>query len=223
MTFVAAVQSSCWEGTTRDVQAVFLSLDGPVNLRSRGQLIPIRLDSRPGRGDIIETPDGSQASLSLLPNVLVQVDPSTSLEIVRLSLVKDGNETGNSLRGRFADIKLRNGRIFVSHNWGEATARFSAITSEGMVVTPSNALFVVQSEPRKTRVTCASGWVEFLPAGAATAIRIPPGFVGEWPSPGPNISAAEADPRSQEELQRAIEIEERLRNLMAQRRNILPR
>jgi ferric-dicitrate binding protein FerR (iron transport regulator) len=145
------------------------------------------------------------------------------MEITRLALTKDGNETGNDMRGRFAEIKLSRGRIFVSHSWGEARARFSLATSEGEITTPSNALFIVQSEEQKTRVTCASGWVEFRPASSATATRIPPGSVGEWPSASSNLTKAETDPVAQEDLQQAVEVEQMLRGLVASKRNILPR
>ena len=144
------------------------------------------------------------------------------MEIIRLALTKDGNETGLDMRGRFADIKLSRGRIFVSHSWGEALARFSLATPEGEVTTPSNALFIVESGEQKTRVTCASGWVEFRPSSAATATRIPPGSVGEWPSGTSNITNAEADPRAQEDLQQALEVEQMLRGLTASKRNALP-
>jgi hypothetical protein len=145
------------------------------------------------------------------------------MEIVRLALTKDGNETGSDVLGRFAEIKFTRGRLFVSHAWGEARARFSAETPSGEVLTPSNALFIVQSEHQKTRVTCVSGWVEFRPSAAATATRIPPGSVGEWPSTGPNITVAESDPRGQEDLQQAVEFEQKLRAFTMQRRNVLPR
>ncbi len=223
MTVLAAAQPSCWQGTTREVEAIVLSVDGPANLRSNGQLFPLRLDSHPGRGDVVETPGASGVDLSLLPNLLVHLDHDTSIEIVRLSLVKDGNETGSAMRGRFAEVKLITGRTFVSHVWGEALARLGIATPAGQVVTPSNTLFAVQSEQQKTRVTCASGWVEFQPTGATTATRIPPGSVGEWPSAGPNITAADANPRGQEDLQQAIEIEQKLRDLMIRKRNVLPR
>jgi ferric-dicitrate binding protein FerR (iron transport regulator) len=145
------------------------------------------------------------------------------MQIIRLALTKDGNETGLDMRGRLAEIKLSQGRIFVSHSWGEARARFSLATSEGEATTPSNALFVVESDQQKTRVTCASGWVEFRPAGAANATRIPPGSVGQWPGTASSLSKAEADPVAQEDLQQAIEVEQMLRGLAAPKRNALPR
>jgi ferric-dicitrate binding protein FerR (iron transport regulator) len=145
------------------------------------------------------------------------------MEILRLALMKDGNETGGDMRGRFAEIRLSQGRIIVSHSWGEAFAQFTLATGEGEVTTPSNALFVIQSEQQKTRVTCVSGWVEFRPSGAAEATRIPPGSVGQWPGTASSLSKAEADPVAQEDLQEAIEAEQILRGLAAPKRNVLPR
>lgn len=144
------------------------------------------------------------------------------MEIIRLAITKDGNETGDDMRARSAEIKLTKGRILISHSWGQARARLSLRTPDGEVTTPSNALFIVQREQQKTRVTCASGWVEFRPGGAA-ATRIPPGSVGEWPSATSNVNNAEADPAAQEDLGRAIEAEQILRKLAAQKRNALPR
>ncbi|HEY8835109.1 MAG TPA: hypothetical protein VIM09_05950 [Chthoniobacterales bacterium] len=209
----------------REVSSTVLFVDGQpsVDRGSREKPIPLTADFHPGRGDVLETPGASRVGLSLLPNLLVLLDRGARMEIIRLALTKDGNETGLDMRGRSAEIKLSQGRILVSHAWGEAQARFSLATSGGEVTTPSNALVVVQSEQQKTRVTCASGWVEFRPSGAANAIRVPPGSVGEWPSAGANITAAEADPVAQEDLQQAIEVEQMLRGLAAPKRNALPR
>ena len=223
--FIASAICGCWQGTTREVSSTVLFVDGQpaVDRGSRGNLIPLTTGFHPGRGDIIESHGTSRTGLSLLPNLLVQLDGGARMEIIRLALAKDGNETGSAMRGRFAEIKLSAGRIFVSHSWGEALARFSLATSEGEVSTPANALFIVQSDQQKTRVTCVSGWVEFKPPGAVTATRIPPGSVGEWPSQAANLSKAEADPVAQEDLQQAIEVEQMLRGLAAAKRNALPR
>jgi hypothetical protein len=220
---VAAAQASCWEDTTRQVEATVLFVDGPAKLQSGRHTIPLRPESHPGGGDILETEDASRAALSLLPNLLVQLDRGARMEIIRLALTKDGNETGNDMRGRFGDINLLNGRILVSHEWGEALARCRVFTPHGEAATPSNALFIIESEAEKTRVTCVSGWLEFRPSGAADVTRIPPGSVGQWPRAAPSVVKAEADPVAQEDLQYAIEAEQILRRLSAQKRNSLPR
>lgn len=223
--FVAAAVSGCWEGTTRETLASILSLDGSAEISSDDgrTFSPLRLSDTPGKGAIVRTARNARLSLALLPNCLVRLDPDSSVEIGRLALTKDGNETGADMLGRSADIKLSSGRILVSHSWGEALAHFGLATAGGEVTTPSNALFIVRSDGRETRVTCASGWVEFRPTSAAAATRIPPGSVGRWPSSGPNVSKAEDDPVAQEDLHQAIEAEQTLRTLAARKRNILPR
>jgi hypothetical protein len=219
------LQGGCREGTTRDVLATVLFVDGPATFgpANRAPFVPLTLGTHPGKGDAVHTPDSSRTALALVPNLLIQLDRDARLQIVSLTLIKDGNETGNAMRGRFADVALTGGRMFASHSWGEATAAFKVRTPQGDMTTPSNALVCVEVAKDKTRVICASGWVEFLPLGAASAIRIPPGSVGEWPAPSANITAAESDPRAQEDLQQAIEVEQMLRGLAAPKRNVLPR
>lgn len=225
VTFVAAAVCGCWQDTTHDVSATVLFVDGQPTLDRGSQKHPLSLtnDIHPGRGDIIETPEASRAGIALLPNLLGQLEHGARMEIIRLAVTKDGNETGNDMRGRFAQVRLGAGRLIVSHLWGEALARFGVVTPQGEATTPSNALFIVESGPAKTRIICASGWVEFQPAGAVEATRIPPGFIGQWPSAAPNITQAEADPTAQEDLHQAIETEQILRKLSAQRHNTLPR
>jgi FecR-like protein len=222
---VAATLSSCWEGTTRGVLATVLFVEGPavISLHLRTQLIPLTPGAHAGKGGIIETPNSSRAALALLPNLLVQLDRNARLEIMRLAITKDGNETGSSMQGRYADVKLMNGRMFASHDWGEAIAKFRVITPQGELFTTSSALFCVESDEKKTRVTCVSGSVEMRPRGGQAVTRIPPGFVGEWSASGSNLIAAESDTRGQEDLQEGLEVEEKLRGLISQNRYVLPK
>jgi hypothetical protein len=224
-TLFASAVCGCWQGSTREVSSTVLVVDGQASLDrgSGGKVVPLAFDSHPGRGDIIETQAEGRASLSLLPNVLVQLERGARMKIIRLETTKDGNETGADIQARVAEIELNKGRILVSHSWGEALARFRLVTPQGEATTPSNALFIVQAEQQKTRITCASGWLEFRPTGADNGTRVPPGSTGEWPSAGSNITPAETDPVAQEDLQQAIEVEQLLRKLAAQKRNSLPR
>jgi len=222
---VALGECGCWEGTTRETLATVLSLEGPVTISSdHGRTFSeLRATQNPGRGEILRTSSGSRLSLALLPNCLVQLDRETSVEIIRVGLTKDGNETGTDMRGRFAEIKLRAGRIFVSHVWGEVRARLAVSTDNGELSTPSNAAFWVEFADRKTRLTSVSGWIEFRPADAPSGTRIPPGSIGQWPSADGNIIAAAVDPHGQDDLQQGLELEQKLRDLTSEKRNVLPR
>ena len=222
---VATAQSGCWEGVARETLSTVLAIDGPAQISSDGgrTFVELRPTGTPGKGEVLRTDSKSRLSLAVLPNCLVYLDRDTEIEIVRLNLVKDGNETGSDIRGRLAELRLIKGRIFVSHLWGEAPARLAIFTSDGEVSTPTNAAFWVEFAEAKTRVTCVSGWIEFRPAGAPDSTRIPPGSVGQWPSADATISTAEADSRGQDDVQKAIQLEQQMRALLSQKRNILPR
>ena len=225
VTAFAVTLSGCWEGTTRGVLATVLAVEGPAAISSnvRERFVPLVANARAGKGEILETPGSSRAAISLLPNVLVQLDRNARLEILRLALTKDGNETGASMQARYAEVKLISGRMFVSQVWGEAIAKLSVITPQGELVTTSNALFCVESDEQKTRVTCVSGSVEFQARKGEEVTPIPPGFVGEWADSGATLAAADTDARGQADLQEGLEVEEKLRVLSNQNRLVLPR
>jgi hypothetical protein len=224
-TSIATILSGCWEGTTRGVQATVLAVNGPatISANARGQRLPLVPGARPGKGEIVEATGPSRAAVALLPNLLIQLDRDARLEIIRLAITKDGNETGAAMRGRYAEVRLLKGRMFASQVWGEAIAKFSVMTSHGEFVTTSNALFCLEAGEQKTRVTCVSGLVGFRAREGEADTQIPAGFVGEWSRSGVRLVAAETDARGQEDLQEGLEVEENLRALSGQNRLVLPR
>lgn len=205
------------------MQATVLAVDGPATISAHGQSVPLLSGAHPGKGDTLEMAGPSRAAISLLPNLLVQLDGNARLEILRLAITKDGNETGGAMRGRYADVRLPTGRMIASHVWGEAMAIFTVSTSQGELVTTSNALFSIESDDRKTRITCVSGSVGFRGREGEVATDIPPGFVGEWSGSGTSLIAAETDARAQDDLQEGLETEENLRLLSSKNRLVLPR
>lgn len=205
------------------MQATVLAVEGPATINARGQSMPLTPGAHPGKGETLETTGGSRVAIALLPNLLVELDHNARLEIARLAITKDGNETGAAMQGRYAEVRLLGGRMFASQVWGEALAKFILVTSQGELVTTSNALFCVESDEHKTRVTCVSGSVGFQARAAEAVTRIPPGFVGEWSGASLSLVAAETDARGQEELQEALEVDEKLRGLSSQNRLVLPR
>lgn len=221
----ALAQCGCWEGTSRETLATVLSAEGGAEISTDGgrTFSALHSDQTAGKNTVVRTGSTGRVSLALLPNCLVHLEPDTSLELVRIVLVKDGNETGTDVRARFADVKLIHGRIFVSHLWGETRARLGVALGGGEVSTPSNAAFWVEFAEEKTRITCVSGWIEFRPSTSPISTRIRPGWIGQWPSAGENPGPADADPRGQEELERGIELEQQMRDLLNKQRDVLPR
>ena len=185
--------------------------------------MPLAPGLHPARGDILEMTGSSRAVLSLLPNLLAQLDRNARLEIGRLAITKDGNETGAAMRGRYADVRLQAGRLFASQAWGEAIAKFSLKTAQGELVTTSNALFCVEADEHKTRVTCVSGFVSFQPTSGQSFTRIPPGFFGEWSGSDSTLAGADTDEGAQEILVEGLEIEQKFREWSNTNRSVLPR
>ena len=130
---IATILAGCWEGTTRGVQATVLAVNGPatISAHARGQPVPLVPGARPGKGEIVETTGSARAAVALLPNLLIQLERDARLEIIRLAITKDGNETGAAMQGRYAEVRLLKGRMFASQVWGDAMAKFSVMTSHG--------------------------------------------------------------------------------------------
>lgn len=216
--------SGCSEDFTRNVVATVLFVDGTALVSAEGGRGSVPLLSEPGagEGEIIETSASSSAGLALLPNTLIRLDQNTRIEIVRISLAKDGNRMASAIRGRYVEIKLLSGRTVVSHDWGEAIARFTVATSQGELITSSNALFCMESDGHRTRVTCVSGIVGFRPSTGGGTAPIPPGHIGQWSPEASTVVAAETDAQGQADLEEALEVEQKLRALRERLRNIPP-
>jgi hypothetical protein len=195
-----------------------LSAEGAVTISMDGgqSFSPLLSDAHPGKGNLIRTSASSRVSIALLPNILLQLDPDTRLEIVRIAMTKDGNETGEAMRGRYAQVNLLSGRMIASHVWGEANAEFTIATPRGDVVAKSNCLFSLQVDEQVIRMTCASGTVDFRPGNGGAVVAVAPGFIGEWSADSSRLIPAESEARGQKDLEEALSAEQNLRTLGAQ-------
>lgn len=202
---------------TRETLATVLSVEGAVTTSTDGgrTFSPLQPGVQPGKGSVIQTSPSSRASIALLPNILLRLEAETRLEIVRIAMTKDGNETGEAIRGRYATVKLLGGRMVASHNWGEANAEFTIATSHGDLVARSNCLFCLQADEHTTRLTCASGRVSFRPGNGSAVVAVAPGFIGEWSANSSRLIPAESEARGQKDLEEALATEQKLRALSA--------
>lgn len=216
----------CSEGTTRAVLATVLAVDGPCAIRGvraqeSGLLHPgAALPS----GALVSTGSGGRVALALLPNVRIELMERSELQIVRLFLTKDGNETGNAMRNRQVEVKLLRGSAVISQVLGDwAQSKVYVETPNGTLLGDYEALVRIEYADDTTRALCVSGIVEFRPGGSPAAISLPRGSAGEWRGAQSRIFLAETDARGQEDLQEALEAEEKLRGLMSRLRYVLPR
>ena len=175
-------------------------------------------------GTIIRTESESGASIALLPNALVQLAETTKLEILALTITKDGNETEDPMRERFAHIKLWRGAIFFSHERNDtARAELRITTSQGEATTGASALCKLEAGNHHARLTSVSGQILFWQNESARAEQIPPGNVGEWNSGIATLVSVVTDRPGQEDVNEAIEVEQKLRALRRVWRDVLPR
>lgn len=224
--FALFAVSGCDYSPRRTVNAILLAMHGTVSVQSDrySPEIPLDKSATLAVGAIVRTENASDASIALLPNALVRLTENTKLEILSLSLAKDGNETEDPMLDRFAHVKLWRGAIFLSHQrWGTARAEFRITTSQGEATTGALAIGKLEAGNHHVRLTSVSGQILFLPREGKKAEQIPPGNVAEWNSGAPSLVSAATDRLGQEDSQLALEVDQGLRALVVQRRNVLPR
>ena len=218
--------SGCDYSPRRTVNAIPLEMHGTVSVQSDRNSPEIPLDGNAtlAVGAIVRTESASDASIALLPNALVRLTENTKLEILSLSLAKDGNETEDPMLDRSAHVKLWRGAIFLSHQRrGTARAELRITTSQGEATTGSLAIGKLEAGNHHVRLTSVSGQIVFLPREGNKAEQIPPGNVAEWNSGVPSLAPAATDRLGQEDSQQALEADRELRALLLQKRNVLPR
>jgi hypothetical protein len=216
--------SGCWKGTTRQVAATVLSVHGPVVFGADEQtdFQPVTPQSRLPGGSSVRTLDGAWLNLALLPGALLQLSSNSGIKIEELKITKDGNETGDAMRGRIARIRLNRGKITVLFSRSDKTASQFAISAPQATITAdSDCLFCVQSAGATTRLTCVRGKVYASP-GAQPAVAIGAGYFQKWPSARLETIAATEDPAAQIDVADSLEIGNHLGELQSGWQNQRP-
>jgi|ERR1051326_477509 hypothetical protein len=208
----------CWEGITRSVSATLLSTHGKVSfLEGSAEFRPLEGRSTFAAGAVLRTESDGQLDLVLIPGALAKISSDSELKIAELQLTKDGNETGDAMRGRHARVELLRGSMVVLF---EGFARFKVDTHEvGITVLPS-CLFRVDVDGPKTRLTVVRGKLYAAPKGGdGSALNA--GDTREWssePGKSPTASASTKTTNPAEILETSRELQE----LASARRDRLP-
>ena len=211
---------SCSEGTTRDVAATVLSVEGEVFHTAIGGegVSSVNVETALRPGEEVRTSSTGQLDLILIPGFYVHVAPDSELKIDKLTLTEDGNETEYPMRNREVGLRLDRGTIVARFDgFGDIVITSPHAT---IAVLPS-ALFRLEVADEKTRLECVRGSVEVTPIGGPM-VSVEAGQVQQWPGAGaahPISNDAEAKRAAAE----ALEMEQRLLELQARVRNQLPR
>lgn len=213
---------SCGGPTTHEVCGTVLAAEGSVEINGQ-RASPHSIRSRPDlcAGAILRTFPRAKVQIACLPNALIHIAENTAFKIQSLTLRKDGNETDDGIEARAARCRLVSGAIDLSH-WGtEGVAEFVTSTPHGTVIAKFNCVVRVAVDDKKTRITCASGRVMFVPIGGSP-LMVEAGFVTEWPSNTPITAAAAESASDQQALTDAFEMGQRLESLLKARSAALP-
>jgi hypothetical protein len=206
--------SGCREGITRGVAATVLSLRDPIIFQgpTRSDFRRVTLQTRLPCGSRIKTLDDGWLDIGVLSGMLAQVQSNSEITIQELKITKNGNDTGDAMRNRVANIRLNRGQITVLFmRRGNAASRLLVHTDRATAVANSDCLFRVQTDSARTRVTCVLGKIIASP-NAQRAIAIGAGYFQQWPSlDHTKPIAATDDAAAQIDIADSLEIENQLR------------
>jgi FecR-like protein len=220
---IALSFSACEETVTRRVLATILSVDGAAEVRQRGhsefnQVTPATLLQV---GAVVRTGTSGTLNLAFLPNTLVNLSENTELQIDDLALTKDGNAMRNDVRSRIVRLRLLGGTMFVSFNrLPDSECDLTIRTPHGELSASSDCTLLVNTDKRRTRVTCVHGIVTTSIGQASFSIEA--GYFQEFPSSDLSPQVAAEDAQAQREVTSMIQTENELQNLARRQRFLKP-
>lgn len=204
--------NGCSKGITRSTLAIVFSVTGNVVFGNaeRNDFQPVTPKSKIHAGDVLRTSDGASINLALIAGAFVQLAGNSEITIEKLTLTKDGNDTGEHMLDRRAWIRLNRGRIVCSFSQSDKTASDVAIKTGQITVTPgSDCLFSIWTDGTTSRATCERGEVS-ASADAQPPLKIAAGYFSQWPTASKEPIAASADARAQMDITTALNVEPEL-------------
>ncbi len=175
----------------------------------------LEVDARIPTGATVVSGADARVDLSILPGALLRLDPDSALRIEKLTVAKNGNRTQEAMQ-RDARLTLPRGAVTASVQFRSEGDWIGIATPNGTVSATSAALFFVDVDTARTRVTCARGTVHFQPS-EGSPISLHARSFAEWPRPNEQVSA-DFDVRATEEIEKLFEVERKLLGLETARR-----
>jgi hypothetical protein len=204
--------NGCSKDVTRETAATVLFVKGQVAFGSAegNQLQPATLKSKIQGGDTVQTSDGDEINLALIPGAFVHLSGNSEIKIEGLSVTKDGNETAGGMLNRRARIRLNRGNMSVLFSRTFRSASYLAVRTNQSIITPdSDCLFSVWTDGVTTRATCGRGEVIGSGPGQST-VKVATGYSYQWPTTNKEPIAATADGVAQMEIRTSLQAEKEL-------------
>ena len=209
----ALASTACTLEVTRDGSARILASQGAVTLSaSASSSSPPRAvaaGAEARQDEVLQTgPDGS-ASLMILPGMLVQLHPGSSLQVEKVRLGKNGNATDEAM-SRFVQLRLLKGTVDVVLEFEPQPRRWQILTAYG-------ALTSVRPGTCRLRVTETGARLDSLRGefafGSEHPVPVAGGYFLEVPSVNRNSIPVETDPAAQENVVEMLAVERNLLEL----------
>lgn len=218
LTFVFAL-AGCSEGTTRAICASVLATRGEVLQFEQASANARQIDSQTKlcTNSGIRTSSKGEVDLILVPGALTRLLGDSELKIEQLELTKDGNETGDAIRARVAEIRLQRGQLLVEF---EGFAKFSIETSQVTVAVLPSCLFRLEVDRSRTRLTCVRGVLYATPQGGQR-VTVKGGSFYEWPSEHGEMRVTR-DEKAEQDITDTLQASQELQKLAASRQDRLP-
>jgi hypothetical protein len=205
---------SCRPWFTRQVSGEILALEGTPMGTWGGKRFHLAEQTAIFPGMTIAVPPASRVDLLLLPGILMELQPDTKIEIQRLRLSRDGDESIRPMIAREATIRLLHGALFATVGRAPTRSGLTIETQLGSVKAGSGRTFKIVSKDSKLRIVSARGRVAFASQGEISAIKINPGyFVVLDGANGIPQAAAKSGAQAQKEVAESIKAEKQLLQL----------
>ena len=221
---VCLLLAGCTGNTTHQVCAIVLAAEGSVT--ADGQRIVAPPGTTGGSplcpGTIIRTSENSSVQIACLSNTLMHLFENSTVEIDRLTLRKDGNETDDEMEARSARCRLATGTMTIAYQGAEGISEFIAITRHGTLTAKFSSVIHLAVDNELARITCASGMVSFEPSNGRPAVLVEAGFVAESTARGTTMVPAATTAEGQQAISNALVVEKQLAALAMSRRETLP-
>jgi hypothetical protein len=188
--------------------------------------IPLKPNSTIRPGETIETESDSTALVSLAPGMIVLLKPETELRIDELVMVTMRDSTTYYIQSRQARIRLVHGSLYAATPATFESAALQVVTPSGLLIAPPAACFYVRADPNIVRATTLKGELRFRQNSGQADETLGPGFFRTWGAQGASGSSkqqsAEADEAAIQQVKEARVFEQRVGELMLERKNVLP-
>ena len=223
--------SGCSRSRTYNVLAEPLEPPSQAFLSSEGTALPnertpLTAKTNISPGQTLQTTEAGTAVVDLVPGIIIQLNPNTTLAVERLEMTKSSYVTFFLVDSRRAVVRLLRGSIyaFVAPTIGQSELEIHL--ADGQINAAQQTCFYLDASPDANRVVVAAGQLTLQTPPQREAFTIGEAQLFEWQSgANPAIGTAVAvddDPAVESQTQTACENQRRFSDLLTDRANRLP-